>query len=249
MWCFNVARSLARSAGLAVTPEPVPQNNEDMFAAGEAYLQRNEPGIRCIIKVHRKIQESHHVKVIYGTRDLRDRIYSMCRFRNLELDERTARAIVANTVDMDRHYDRWSPSSILQVAFEDIERDSLTIIRSIADFIGLPDTSADTIRQIGADLSKDNVRKKITELDSRAADAVGKPSADLPPVVKGGDDNLRNFDLTTGFQTGHVSDYRPGDWQQLWSDEQKRLVDDAIRFVHQSLEENLSGPQGTPPAQ
>jgi len=231
MWCFNVARSLARAAGLSVVPDRVPSTNEDMFAAGEAYLCSKEPDTRCVIKVHTKIVESHHVKVIYGTRDVHDRIYSMCRFRDLKLDGPTALAIAKNSIDMDRHYDRWSPSRILLVPFEAIENDGADMIRKIADFMCLPTIDEEIIQQLDADLSKTNVKQKIADLDCRARRSDGSPDADSPPVVKGSSTNIRNFDVATGFQTGHISDYRSGDWQHLWSEEQKKMVDEAIRIA------------------
>jgi len=235
MWCYNVARSLARSAGLSVVPDRVPQTNEDMFAAGEAYLCSDEADTRCVIKVHTKIVESHHVKVIYGTRDLRDRIYSMCRFRNLKLDAPAALAMAKNSLDMDRHYDQWSPSRLLLAPFEEIENDSAGMIRKIADFMCLPMIDAENIRAIDAELSKSRVKKRIADLDSRARSSDRAPDADPPPVVQGDSGSIRNFDVASGFQSGHVSDYRPGDWRHLWSDEQKKWVDAAICMAEDKL--------------
>jgi hypothetical protein len=47
--------------------------------------------------------------------------------------------------------------------------------------------------------------------------------------IKGASGIVRAHDDVTGFQSGNVSNYLSGDWQNLWSNEQKQLVDTAIR--------------------
>ena len=47
-------------------------------------------------------------------------------------------------------------------------------------------------------------------------------------VVRVSKNRARAYDHETGFQTGHVSDYRDGDWQQILTDEQKARLDAAI---------------------
>jgi len=235
MWSYNVARSLARRADFAVTPGKVPQNNENMIAAAEAYLRRGDPASRGIIKVHMKLHLQGHIKVIYNTREIRDRIYSFCRFMNRPLDEHNALDLIKDDFDVQRHYEQWPSSSILRIPYEAIERDSADLIRRIAGFMGLEAFDASEIQAISDELGKNLVKKKIAELDRRAFRPDGSIGAKPVATVIDDSGSVRAFDEDTGFQTGHISDYRSGDWQHLWSEEQKKLVDEAIRIATESL--------------
>jgi hypothetical protein len=42
------------------------------------------------------------------------------------------------------------------------------------------------------------------------------------------DGTTRIWDPITGFQSGHVSDYRPGDWRLLLTGDEKKRLDQTI---------------------
>ena len=42
------------------------------------------------------------------------------------------------------------------------------------------------------------------------------------------DGSVRGFDLTTGFQRGHISNYNDGDWRVLLTPEQKKKMNDRL---------------------
>ena len=225
MWAYNVARQLARAAGYRVTPDKALQRDADMLAAADAWMQAAADDTYCILKVHMPLYERDGLKVIYLQRDLHDRIHSICRFDQRGFSEDSITQIVRSQLEMDAHYDRWQAHHLLRLPYAGLENDSRTLIRRIAGFMQLDDIATASIEQIDRDLSKQSVRRLVERLDPEAVD----PASSVATLIRGSADAVRAFDQETGFQTGHVSDYRSGDWQHLWTDEQKEIVARAIR--------------------
>ena len=125
---------------------------------------------------------------------------------------------------MESHYAQWSHENILRLHFEALETDSLKLIALIAAFMGLNTISPDKMSEIDEKLSKRSVSKLIESLVIESTASVSRQTRTL----HGSTGSKRVRDEKTGFQTGHVSDYRPGDWRYLWTDEQKALVSEAI---------------------
>jgi hypothetical protein len=153
----------------------------------------------------------------------------------VSFDEKLIAEAVATTLQIDSHYDQWPAEKILNIPFESIGTSGIDLIRQIAEFVSLPITDAQTFRKIDFEFSKQQVKKKIAELEDRVFDREGKLKHDAhPESVLSRLGRLRAFDPDSGFQSGHVSDYRPGDWKHLWTDRQKQMVDDAIRQAQRS---------------
>lgn len=231
MWAYNAARLLAQKAGLTVVPDRVLKKDEQMLAAAETYLKENAVDACCVVKVHIPLNEQSSLKVIYMTRDLRDQIYSLCRFENRPVTEQAVLEMVAYTMGMDSHYERWPSSRILRVSYDSLENDSINLIRRIAHFMELPAIDMEDFHEIDAKLSKTQVRKEISRMDRVVFDGTENHDEHSLSRVKGASGTIRAFDDATGFQSGHVSDYRSGDWKHLWTDRQKQIVDDAIRIA------------------
>lgn len=232
MWSYNVARSLVREAGLKLIPDRVPKSDKDVFEIAESYVRARPAGTRCVVKLHTMLTASPDVIVIRNKRDIRDRLYSYFQFMKVNFDEESIGKAVSRSLEMDAHYDRWPAGRILNIPYESIGTDSSALICRIAEFAGLPAPDAQTLEDIDFRFSRQQVRKQIAELENRVFDAAGRVrhQADPETVVEVFG-RARAFDPASGFQSGHVSDYRPGDWQRLWTDRQRQMVDDAIREV------------------
>ena len=216
-----------------MVPNRALKHDEEMLAAADAYLKTKAHDAYCVIKVHIPLNENPNLKVVYMTRDLRDQIFSSCRFENRLLTEQSALEMVAYSMGMDFHYEQWPPSKILRVSFDSLENDSTNLIQRIADFMKLPEIDIEDIHEIDAKLSKNQVRKKIADVDTVFFGDPESHDEHSLSSVRGGSGITRAHDDATGFQSGHVSDYRSGDWKQLWTDQEKQIVDDAIRIVQQ----------------
>jgi len=152
-------------------------------------------------------------------------------------DEALVRAAIARHVEMDHHYARWPDHGILIVPFDSIAASGAELITRIARFAELPVPNADTIQRIEQRFSKQRVRKQIAAIEAAVFDSAGNVRDDADPdaILDTGSGRHRAFDTATGFQSGHVSGRRPGDWEHVWTAEQKRIVNDAIRVARRTV--------------
>ena len=81
-----------------------------------------------------------------------------------------------------------------------------------------------------AKYAKESVRALIETMEREVdtENPVAAPTRQAGTVLLPGGAQARALDVATGFQSGHVSDYRDGDWQTLLTAEQKALVDERL---------------------
>jgi hypothetical protein len=224
MWTFNVTRAIARAAGLRAVPETVPQSTQAMIAAGTEGLADPAPERVRVVKVHANMRpDMPYSRFILPRRDVRDAMISFMRFMRCGFED--GLDFVRNTLATDRHYDRVPPDRALIVDYANIVARPAAVLDGIAHFLQAP-LAPEARDAIAASLDKQSVAESIrrTEQDLMRRSREGSPiSAD--EVVVLGPQQLRAFDTATGFQSGHVSDYREGDWRQLLNAEQQSRLE------------------------
>jgi len=224
MWTYNVGRSVLRRAGRKVFPKDVPQKDRDMLALAAQGLQDKDPTNVWTLKVHRSIERNiPRSRFITTHRDPRDALVSFKRFMRCDF-ERALKAMMGS-VSLCDHYRNFPAELCLHLEYRDIVKTPRDVVQRIAEHIGCPITS-EIASEVVNEFSKSNVEQRIRDAEAsveRRA-ALGDP---ITPgeVVRLGPRNQRAFDLTTGFQTGHVSDYREGDWKNsLTLSEKDRML-------------------------
>jgi hypothetical protein len=148
--------------------------------------------------------------------------------RFMRCDFEAGLAFARNAIASKRHYDGFPPERALFVDYADIVTRPAAVVDTIAAFLEAP-VGREAIIAIASDLGKENVAHSIqqTERDliqrSRNGSAI---SAD--EVVVLGPQDVRAFDTATGFQSGHVSDYREGDWKRILTAAQRSRLEALI---------------------
>ena len=212
MWAYNVSRSVLRRAGRKVFPKDVPQEDRDMLALAAQGLQDRDPTNVWTLKVHKPIKRNiPRSRFIATYRDPRDALVSYKRFMRCDF-ECALEAMILSTRACD-YYRSFPAELCLHLEYRDIVKTPRDVVQRIAEHIGCPITS-EIASEVVNEFSKANVKQRIrdTEASVERRAALGDP---ITPgeVVRLGPQNQRAFDLTTGFQSGHVSDYREGDWK------------------------------------
>ena len=227
MWTTNVVRELVRHTGTSLLPPTVLKSDADGVEYGRQHLASDAPGI-AVLKVHVvPSSDSSTARCIVTQRDLRDIVVSMMRFQHQGFDD-VLEAIPAYVRSSDADYFYPAGPRRLVQQYAAMLAGPIGTIRTIADFLGLEVDDA-SIAAISTKLSKDNVRQRISEVE-KALVARSQSGQPINPedVVRVSKNRARAYDHETGFQTGHVSDYRDGDWQQILTDEQRARLDAAI---------------------
>ena len=82
----------------------------------------------------------------------------------------------------------------------------------------------ETRNNIDIKFSKQNVKKRIKLIEKKYAELI--KDENMP------DKTVSVFDTKTGFQSNHVSDYKEGDWKNIFTAEQQKKINGELdKFI------------------
>lgn len=224
MWTFNVVRELARRSGYRVLPEEVKLAEKEWFEYTDRELTNNpDPKAVFVLKTHLRMRTCPpDCLIISNIRDVRDVLMSYQRFMHVDFDQALEDAKeAAATSD---HYAAFPEEQRMCLRYDRITEAPDETIGAIAARMGLM-VDDSTVSEIAAMFGKERVRSLTEERDQRcrATIATGREPAGEVLLARA-DGDYATIDLSTGFQSNHVSDYREGDWRQLVSDDQTMIL-------------------------
>jgi hypothetical protein len=225
-WIHNVTRAVFRAARYEVLPNQVPQDADDMFAHGDQAIVDTDPNKIWILKVHRYLRPDAPLSKFINThRDLRDALVSFMCFMQSDF-EQALKTTIESAEKTDHYYRHFSPDSILHLRYTDITNRPSDVVHRISQFCDVAITETE-ITDIVTHFDRANVERLIhnkeADLERRARS--GNPIARTEFVPQRFQPGMaRAFDPATGFQSGHLSGYRDGDWRKLLTaDQQERI--------------------------
>lgn len=219
MWTYNVCRRLILATGRTPWPDSVPQ--DETAAIQHALVHPPGPDQIYCIKSHKRIPvELPHMRIICNYRDIRNAMLSYMRFMKCPFDK--ALAVARGSMDLTDHYLARKHSNVHAVRYDTLVEHPRETIGELADFLSLPASQAD-IGRIASALSRDEVRRHVEQLESSRADAENRGPGSLS-TVENLDGSRRIYDHATGFQSGHISSGREGEWRDAFTAEQQAQV-------------------------
>ena len=227
MWAFNVTRTALYDLGRKVMPERIPQSEKEMFALSRRAIEDKNPDSVYVFKVHEPVSpDTPDSLIILPRRDLRDAIISYMRFTRRDFERGLAGAkLWRQSYD---YYAVFPENQVLRLAYETIRDTPVDGLLAISEFLNL-DLDGESISRICEMFSKDNVKKLIRNTENKVNDDIeryGRVSGEH--LVKNLDGSYRAFDVATGFQSRHISEYRDGDWRRLLTKEQIHRMHEAL---------------------
>ena len=226
MWLFNVTRGIYRLVGRKVEPEDTPHSDEEMIqhATQFAFTSQDQTKV-WVLKVHTILRpDLPRSKVLTTHRDPRDVFVSSKEFMkaNFDISLGCARRVVSYT----DAYKDYSPDYLMLVAYNDIETRPANLIMEIAEFLNIPISEVDA-KNLAVKFSRKNVKNIIAKSDKSLNKKLAKKKKiDHREIVCISDSNYRAFDRKTGFQTGHVSQRKTGDWKKTLSKSEQQQLND-----------------------
>jgi hypothetical protein len=224
MWLFNVTREILRRAGRTVLPEKIPQTDQQMIELAHKWAWNDPDPMKVwVLKVHTMLrQDMPKSRILTTIRDPRDVLVSFRLFMRTSFDH--ALGATASVVRFAESYENHPPELLPRVDYRDIEAQPAQVLKQVAGFLQVP-LAAATVDEVVAQFSRERVRKLIDATNQSVLQRIKeKAPIDRGEVVLLGQDNIRAFDLNTGFQTGHVSGNQSGSWRFLLSEEEKKIV-------------------------
>ena len=227
MWTFNIARRLLREAGFTVFPKTVPKTDEEMVAEARKGMRDGSAENVWCLKIHSGLSNTSASNRFISTfRDPRDALVSLMRFMRVDFEHALAACIT--WTQLCDHYRAFPPELSLPLAYDSITTRPMEVAAEIDAFLGL-NLPAEKLASAVAEFERDKVRRQI---DAVVAEIVRGHVADnidiTEALIVNADGTMRFCDPKTGFQSGHISDYRDGDWRITLMPDQKQRLDLAI---------------------
>jgi len=212
MWTFNVVRELMRSTGISPKPELVPQDDAEMEAIGRAGIAADD-GV-YVLKVHTHIAtDLPHSFYVVTHRDIRDSVVSFMRFTHSDFE--AGLRFAAGAIRSEQHFSTFPTDRALHLDYAEIIGEPEAAITRLGWHLGIPTPDA-LIAGIVGRYSKARVRERLVAQEQVLREKIAaRQPVDRRDFVAHQDRSLRAFDTATGFQSGHVSDYREGDWRKI----------------------------------
>jgi len=217
MWTTNIVREILKCASFKVFPKTQIQSDEEWLKLFNNYalkdLNRNN---MYVCKVHSLLKQNvPRSRIVVNIRNPFEICASYKEF--MKCDWKSAVLQAKQHLDVIQHYRSHTKLNTFFIRYEDIENDSIDVILHLAKFLGVKiDTNIAKI--ISIKFSKANVKKIIKNTETSLISKIeNNQSIPENEIVHLSDSNFRAFNLETGFQTGHVSNRKSGEWRHVFS--------------------------------
>ena len=233
-WIFNVTREIYRILGFTVEPSIVPQKDTEMFKIyHEKAINQNNENIKYVLKTHSILKpDLIRSKIITSIRDPRDLCLSYKKF--MKTDFNRSFKVTKSLMDFTNTYQYFKNNYLILIKYENIEKESTEIILNISKFLNVSISHTQAV-EISKKYSRDNVIKIIENKNNEINDKIlKKTKPDEKEIVFVSkklsiNEEMRAFDTSTGFQTGHISQNRSTSWSTEFSTNEKKILNDTFK--------------------
>jgi len=231
MWTTNVAREIVRAEGLPLLPPDTMGRDTLAIDYGTRHIESGAGGV-AVLKLHKPAPRLPRSIGIVTLRDVRDMTVSFMRFMRVPFEHAlgVAEQALQRTPEV-----LYPGEHRVVLSHELIVGRPIDAVRFLAEQLEAPE-AARRSEEIAARLSKAAVKSLIadTDADVRRRLKAGQPVSRSELVILS-PENWRARDRGTDFQTGHVSDYKAGDWVEVLSKEQQAQLNVVIAAAGRHL--------------
>ena len=229
MWIFNATREIYRTLGYNVEPSVVPQKDSEMFKIYHyKAINENDDNIKYVLKTHSILKQNLvRSKIITTIRDPRDVCLSFKKF--MKSDFKKSLSAAKGLINFSKTYKNFDKKYLLFLKYEDFLKNPKEIILKISKFLNTDITSNQAI-EISKKYSRENVIKIVNKKNKQLNEKISKKmKIDEKERVFISNNNFRSYDESTGFQTGHVSENKSGDWKVIFSEDEKKILNNEFK--------------------
>jgi hypothetical protein len=228
MWTTNIVRGIFDLSGFNVLPKEFQTDEakwEDIFLRNVINNESDQD--RFVLKGHNKLKTSlPKTKFIVNKRNP----YEICAsyFEFMKSDLQTAVNVAKALKEAISHYGAVGPEKCLFIEYNDIIDRPGDVIQQLSEYCQVKLSFAQQ-QELTQRFSKENVKRQIDE--GRRAVTAGSNDFTIFRTKN----HIRSFDKKTGFQSGHVSNRKSGQWRSAFSSSQSHIVINALDATATSL--------------
>ena len=232
MWTYNVVREIFVNLKKKIVPLEIPQNDNQMLDYHYKNLKSHNDYI-SIIKIEGKIKKEYanKTKILINIRDPRDAVISYKRFMKLKIYSFLETInFINNSINLILYYRKnFSKKNLLEINFKDIVDNPRKIFPQLEKFFNLK-INEKIVDKIIKKYSKKKVSEMIKKKENYLKKIIEKKQQiNKQNLVILSKNNIRAFDEKTGFQTGHISNYKEGEWKQHFSNNEILLINNKFK--------------------
>ena len=223
MWTTNIIREIFLEGNLNVFPKNQIQYDKDIlnYYNSEAQLDDNKLN-KYVLKIHSKLTVlPPRSKIITNIRNP----YDICASHNefMKCDVNKSILVASDLLNWVNYYKRLY-KDIFSVKYEDIENEPSVLIDKLTNFCKTS-LSKIQIEKIALKFSKNKILNLIKSNDEEIQRKIIKnEEIDQKKIVKFKNGSYRYFDINTGFQTGHISQRKSGEWRKVFSIKEADMI-------------------------
>jgi len=228
MWTQNVLREIFICQKINITPQKMLKNADDALKYHFKAVNENKINFISIIKIEKLIEKkiAKNTKIIMNFRDPRDAVASYKRFmKHKNYEFKDLLELIKKFISWIEYYRKnFSKDQVLEIHYKDIINQPLKIFKQFELFLDLK-ISEKITNEIINKFSKNEVLKIIKKNDDYVKKTF-KDNKNLNEENMIVEDNkiVRSYDIGTGFQTGHISHFKDGDWSNVFSEKEINII-------------------------
>jgi len=231
MLTYNLVKEIFNSEGYCALPKKMVKSDKekiDMYK--KTSLRDLDEKNKYVLKVHSILRSNlPKSKFIVNIRNPFDICASFFEFMKCECD--SAIKVAKAHWDVIEHYKSFDDSAIFFIRYEKLELEPIKVITELSKFLGV-ELNLRCAKKISKKFDKHAVKKIIIETENKLKAKMENQKKILPDeLVKISGNNYRALDLTTGFQTRHISNRKSGEWKKVFVDKEIPKVIVALNDV------------------
>lgn len=240
MWTFNIVREIYKNHGFKIFPEEVQKAEEEWVTCRQDFAveqhKKPDPTKVCVLKTHTEMTGKllENDKFFMNIRDPRDALISYTRFMQHGdgyIDENW-KFVLNIRVKFVTHYFQHFREKITIIKYHDIIEKPEFVVYTLANSLGFSASDADLA--LAETYSRKRVKADIERKEKEFREK-GKDSGISGDVVTP-NQKPRFIEMTSGFQTGHVSDYEEGQWREMVSPQLAREMTEFLKPFLEAFE-------------
>lgn len=220
MWTSNIIKEIFTTANYNTYPKNVIKSDIDSLKFFETSIIKDQNKLnKYVLKIHVKLATlPYRSKIVTNIRNPYDICASYHEFLKCDLERSIS--VAAELLNYLNHYKRLN-NNIFLIRYENIEKNPKLLIKQLAEYFEVS-INDQQVNEIDNKFNKDAIIKLIKKNDNEMK--IKNQDVDQEKIIKLKNGHQRFFDITTGFQSGHISKRKTGEWRKNFSEKETKII-------------------------
>ena len=220
MWTSNIIKEIFTTANYNTYPKNVIKSDIDSLKFFETSIIKDQNKLnKYVLKIHVKLATlPYRSKIVTNIRNPYDICASYHEFMKCDLERSIS--VAADLLNYLNHYKRLN-NNIFLIRYENIEKNPKLLIKQLAEYFEVS-INDQQVNEIDNKFNKDAIIKLIKKNDNEMK--IKNQDVDQEKIIKLKNGHQRFFDITTGFQSGHISKRKTGEWKKNFSEKETKII-------------------------